>query len=62
MALMDWQTGVITSVIDETYNTKRFFFEVPGTPNFDFVPGQFVTLDLPIHEQKNKRWRSYSIA
>jgi CDP-4-dehydro-6-deoxyglucose reductase len=29
---------------------------------FDFTPGQFVTLDLPIHEQKNKRWRSYSIA
>jgi CDP-4-dehydro-6-deoxyglucose reductase len=29
---------------------------------FDFKPGQFVTLDLPIHEKKNKRWRSYSIA
>lgn len=29
---------------------------------FNFKPGQFVTLDLPIHEQKNKRWRSYSIA
>jgi len=23
---------------------------------------QFVTIDLPIHEQRNKRWRSYSIA
>jgi ferredoxin-NADP reductase len=29
---------------------------------FPFKPGQFVTLDLPIHEQRNKRWRSYSIA
>jgi CDP-4-dehydro-6-deoxyglucose reductase len=29
---------------------------------FDFIPGQFVTLDLPIHEKPNKRWRSYSIA
>ncbi len=27
-----------------------------------FKPGQFVTLDLPIHEQRNRRWRSYSIA
>src|SRR5690606_9211390 len=25
-------------------------------------PGQFVTIDLPIHEKPNKRWRSYSIA
>jgi ferredoxin-NADP reductase len=30
--------------------------------SFDFEPGQFVTLDLPIHEKPNKRWRSYSIA
>jgi CDP-4-dehydro-6-deoxyglucose reductase len=30
--------------------------------SFDFIPGQFVTLDLPIHEKSNKRWRSYSIA
>ncbi len=30
--------------------------------SFDFAPGQFVTLDLPIHEKLNKRIRSYSIA
>jgi CDP-4-dehydro-6-deoxyglucose reductase len=36
--------------------------EVPETPDFSFKPGQFVTLDLPISEQRNKRWRSYSIA
>ena len=30
--------------------------------SFDFKPGQFVTIDLPIHEKPNKRWRSYSIA
>jgi ferredoxin-NADP reductase len=35
---------------------------VPELKVFDFKPGQFVTLDLPIHEKKNKRWRSYSIA
>jgi CDP-4-dehydro-6-deoxyglucose reductase len=29
---------------------------------FDFKPGQFVTIDLPIHEKPNKRIRSYSIA
>ena len=35
---------------------------VPELECFDFIPGQFVTLDLPIHEKPNKRWRSYSIA
>lgn len=33
-----------------------------GLSCFDFKPGQFVTLDLPIHEKPNKRMRSYSIA
>lgn len=35
---------------------------MPDLPSFDFIPGQFVTFDLPIHEKPNKRWRSYSIA
>lgn len=30
--------------------------------SFDFEPGQFVTLDLPIHEKPARRQRSYSIA
>lgn len=59
---LEWQTGKVVRVIDETHNTRRFFIEIPGVERFDFKPGQFVTLDLPIHEKKNKRWRSYSIA
>jgi ferredoxin-NADP reductase len=62
MALPEWTTGIVTRVLDETFNTKRFFIQIPDLTAFDFEPGQFVTLDLPIHEQKNKRWRSYSIA
>lgn len=58
---LDWTTGKVINIIDETYNTKRFFIQVDSLPSFDFKPGQFVTLDLPIHEKKNKRWRSYSI-
>lgn len=42
--------------------TRRYWLELPETERFDFKPGQFVTLDLPIHEKRNKRWRSYSIA
>lgn len=62
MALQPWLTGKVIRLIDETYNTRRFWIEVPEVEQFDFRAGQFVTLDLPIHEKKNKRWRSYSIA
>ncbi len=59
---LEWQTGKVIEIKNETASTKRFFIQMPAMEKFDFHPGQFVTLDLPIHEQKNKRWRSYSIA
>lgn len=60
--LEQWQTGYVTKIVDATHNTRRFWISIPEKDRFDFKPGQFVTLDLPIHEKKNKRWRSYSIA
>lgn len=62
MALQPWRTGVVIRIEDETKDTRRFWIQVPELTAFDFIPGQFVTLDLPIHEKVNKRWRSYSIA
>ncbi len=62
MALLPWQTGKVIRIKDETIDTRRFWIEVPELDRFNFIPGQFVTLDLPIHEKVNKRWRSYSIA
>ena len=62
MALQPWRTGKVIKITDENSNTRRYWVEVPELTSFDFVPGQFVTLDLPIHEKPNKRWRSYSIA
>ena len=62
MALQNWQSGTVVRIEDETYNTRRFFIRVNETESFDFKAGQFVTLDLPIHEKVNKRWRSYSIS
>src|SRR4029078_4209800 len=62
MALEPWRTGTVIRIEDATYNTKRFFIKVNELESFNFKAGQFVTLDIPIHEQKNKRWRSYSIA
>lgn len=57
-----WNKGTIVKIIDETYNTKRFWIEISNLSTFQFSPGQFITLDLPIHDKPNKRWRSYSIA
>lgn len=62
MALQPWRTGKVINIIQETYNTRRFFIEIPELEKFDFIPGQFITFDLPIHEKPNKRVRSYSIA
>ncbi len=62
MALQPWRKGKIIRIENETPDTKRFWIEIPELASFDFIPGQFVTLDLPIHEKSNKRWRSYSIA
>jgi ferredoxin-NADP reductase len=60
--LQPWQTGKVIRIENETETTRRFWIQLPAQGSFDFRPGQFVTLDLPIHEKVNKRWRSYSIS
>ncbi|MHA4810873.1 ferredoxin--NADP reductase [Flavitalea flava] len=60
--LQPWQTGTVIRIENETEQTRRFWIQLPAMESFDFQPGQFVTLDLPIHEKPGKRWRSYSIA
>lgn len=62
MALQPWRKGIVNRIEQETYNTRRFWIQIPEVERFDFLPGQFVTIDLPIDEKPNKRWRSYSIA
>ena len=62
MALEPWRKGTVIRIEQQTHNTRRFWIQVPELISFDFKPGQFVTLDLDIHEKPNKRWRSYSIA
>ena len=60
--LPEWQTGIVKRIEIVNPATRSFFIELPKEPVFHFKAGQFVTLDLPIHEQRNRRWRSYSIA
>lgn len=60
--LEPWRTGTVIKIEDASATTRRFWIQIPELASFNFKPGQFVTLDLPIHEKTNKRWRSYSIA
>ena len=60
--LEPWRTGKVIKIQQQTVDTRSFFIQVPELEILDFKPGQFVTIDLPIHEKANKRLRSYSIA
>ncbi len=60
--LQPWQTGIVIGINQQTHNTRRFFIQLNDMEVFHFEPGQFVTLDLPIHEKPARRLRSYSIA
>jgi CDP-4-dehydro-6-deoxyglucose reductase len=62
MAVEPWRTGRVVKIEEEADQTRRFWIEIPDLEKFEFKPGQFVTLDLPISDQKGKRLRSYSIA
>lgn len=62
MAQLPWLKGVFTRITQETHNTRRYWIRIPELERFDFKPGQFVTLEFPIHEKPARRWRSYSIA
>ena len=62
MALLPWRKGRVIRILEETFNTRRYWIQVEELAVFDFKPGQFVTLDLPIDPKPNKRLRSYSIA
>ncbi len=52
--------GTVTKIINESPTVKRYFITIEGVEAFDFLPGQFVMLDLPIQHEFTTR--SYSIA
>lgn len=57
-----WFNGEVISIHDVAPDTKQFFLKVPDDEKFDFIPGQFVTMDLPVSDKRLHRWKSYSIA
>lgn len=57
-----WNEGEVTEITWLSKNTIQIKVKAPVGISFDFVPGQFITLDLPTGEKRLDRWRSYSIA
>jgi ferredoxin-NADP reductase len=62
MAVQPWRHGDVIAIEEEAELTRRFRIRIPELERFDFTPGQFVTLDLPISDKPARRMRSYSIA
>ena len=53
----------IIEIKKETHDTNRYFNKIKDVEEFEFKPGQFVSLMLPLNEtKKRKGMRHYSIA
>ena len=57
-----WLNSTLIRTEKQSETTRRFWLQIADNEAIDFRAGQFVTMDLPIHEKRLKRWRSYSIA
>lgn len=58
-----WYLGKVTEIADLSATTRQFSILIEdNTQIFNFIPGQFVTMDLPVSDKRLNRWRSYSIA
>jgi len=59
---LQWKKGIISRIQSLTDDTWSFEMDIEASAGLDYVPGQFITMDLPIGEKRLDRWRSYSIA
>lgn len=57
-----WHDSTLSKIEVVTNRIWKFFITYPKDLVFNFKPGQFVTMDLPISEKRLERWRSYSIS
>lgn len=57
-----WSECTLIAAKDIAPQTKLFTFELKGEEKFSFKAGQFITFDLPVHEKRLYRWKSYSLA
>ena len=58
-----WYHGMVVEIYALSPATRQFKIQITGEDTiFNFLPGQFVTFDLPVSEKRLHRWKSYSIA
>ncbi|MEY3322054.1 MAG: hypothetical protein RLZZ417_1637 [Bacteroidota bacterium] len=57
-----WYDCKLVSSKELAPQTRLFTFYIQNENTFSFQPGQFITFDLPVHEKRLYRWKSYSIA
>jgi CDP-4-dehydro-6-deoxyglucose reductase len=57
----NWFQAQVQSIKKISPTKMSFSMKIEGE-SFDFQPGQFITMDLPLGEKRRQRWRSYSIA
>ena len=57
-----WYDATVFAVEDLSPNVRLFRLQIESEERFEFLPGQFITLDLPVGDKRLQRWRSYSIA
>lgn len=57
-----WKKAIISEIIDCTDQLRLIKLNVDSDDIRGFIPGQFITMDLPVGEKRLDRWRSYSIA
>lgn len=57
-----WYEAPVIQLEDLNKTTKKIVIALDDTASFSFIAGQFVTMDLPLGDKRNQRWRSYSIA
>ncbi len=62
MKKQKWFEATVEKIDDAGSETKRFWLKADTPEAIDFIPGQFIVVDLPIGNKRLDRWRSYSIA
>ncbi|GAB1397441.1 hypothetical protein MASR1M65_22200 [Saprospiraceae bacterium] len=53
-----WIEAKLTEIKPVTDKIRNFYLTLNDEDRFGFLPGQFVTFDLPVSEKRLQRWKS----
>ncbi len=57
-----WKKATLIQTKELSLTTRSFIWSIDIADAAQFMPGQFITFDLPIATKRLDRWRSYSIS